>query len=374
MRLLIVVNVDWFFLSHRLPLALGALNAGYEVHIATSLTQGRKKLESYGLIVHPLDIDRSGVGPIGLMSLFIQLIYLFWVLRPDILHLVTIKPVLIGGIAARFAPVRGVVFAISGLGHIFLGDGIFCKFRRILVGLLYRFSLKFTNMRIIFQNLDDRREIEVLAPISPGKVVMIPGSGVDLIEHKFTPIPRGIPVVLMASRLLGTKGVREFIEAAHNLRISGVVAKFWLSGAIDSSNPASISSDELQTWVDNGDIEFLGSCSNIPELMAQTSIVVLPSYREGLPKVLIEAAACGRPVITTDVPGCRDAIEPLVTGILVPAKDVLMLAMAIKKLVENHALCESMGLAGRRRAQQMFDVNKVVRTHLDIYNAIGKFQ
>jgi glycosyltransferase involved in cell wall biosynthesis len=186
-------------------------------------------------------------------------------------------------------------------------------------------------------------------------------------------LPKGEAVVLMAARLLSTKGVREYVAAAQQLRAAGIPARFWLAGELDPANPASIQSLELDTWIKQGDVQLLGHRLDIPALMAQAHMVVLPSYREGLPKVLIEAAACGRSVVTTDVPGCRDAIEVEVTGVLVPSKDSVLLADAIKRLVMDRALCDAMGRAGRRRAEQVFDVNTVVNTHLDIYRALGNY-
>lgn len=370
MRLLMVVNVDWFFLSHRLQVALGALNAGYEVHIATSLTKGREQLEAYGFKVHPIDIDRSATGIVGLIRLFSRLVRLFWTLKPDVLHLVTVKPVLIGGAAARVSPVGGVVYAISGLGHVFLAEGLLSLIRRVTVGAWYRFVLGVQNMRIIFQNKDDLNEIALFAPLSNNQVIMIPGSGVDLTEYRYTSLPEGVPMVLMAARLLGTKGVREFVAAAQMLRSDGAKARFCLVGSLDPENPATITKQELNEWAKKGCVELLGSRSDIPELMAQAYLVVLPSYREGFPRVLLEAAACGRAVVTTNVPGCRDAIEDGVTGVLVPPKNSLVLAGAIRQLLENPALCKAMGKAGRQRAVRIFDVNAVVDTHLNIYNAL----
>jgi glycosyltransferase involved in cell wall biosynthesis len=176
----------------------------------------------------------------------------------------------------------------------------------------------------------------------------------------------------MAARLLGTKGVREFVAAAEILRSEGAKARFCLVGDLDPANPASISKQELDEWEKQRSVELLGSRSDIPALMAQAHFVVLPSYREGFPRVLIEAAACGRAIVTTDVPGCRDAIEDDITGVLVPAKDSVALAGAIRQLLENRAVCEAMGKAGRQRAVQIFDVNAVVHAHLNAYNALRK--
>lgn len=373
MKLLIVVNVDWFFVSHRLPVALGALQAGHEVHVATTLTQGQEQLEAQGFIVHPIRIDRSDAGPFGLLILLWHLLRLYWLVRPDVLHLVTIKPVLLGGLAARFAPVRGVVYAISGLGHVFVAQGLAGRIRRTLVGAWYRFVLGARNIRVIFQNPDDRAALQSVVPhLSRQNVVMIPGSGVDLTQYPALPLPEDrIPVVLLVARLLVTKGVREFVAAAQQLRKEGMAAQFWLVGDPDPDNPASVTADELATWAHQGCVQVLGYRSDIAALMAQAHMVVLPSYYgEGLPKVLIEAAACGRAVVTTDMPGCRDAIATDETGLLVPAKNVGALSNAIRHLLDNPLTCAAMGRAGRKRAEQIFDVRAVVQTHLDIYQAL----
>lgn len=369
MKLLIVVNVDWFFLSHRLPIALGALGAGYEVHIATTLTQERAKLEAYGFVVHPLTLDRSAASPIGLAKLTSDLARLIWRIRPDVLHLVTIKPVLLGGLAARLAPAGRVIFAVSGLGHVFVAEGVLGRLRRTLVAALYRFVLGAPNSAVIFQNPDDRRAIESVARLCSQRTFLIPGSGVDLEQYAERPVEPGDPVVLMASRLLRTKGVREYVAAAQQLRLAGVQARFWLVGELDLANPASIQPNELSEWAQQGHVEVLGHRSDMADLMAKALLVVLPSYREGLPKVLVEAAACGRAVITTDVPGCRDAIENGVTGVLVPPRDAEALATAIGDLLLDRAKCKAMGKAGRERAQKVFDVRTVVEEHLRIYAA-----
>jgi glycosyltransferase involved in cell wall biosynthesis len=371
MRLLIVVNVDWFFISHRLPIALAALRAGYEVHIATTLTYGRSKLESYGFVVHSIGINRSSSRVSDLVRLFLKLLGVFREVRPALLHLVTIKPVLIGGLAARFSSVGGVVYAVSGLGHVFIANSVLANLRRALIGRMYRLAFSFPNKRVIFQNSDDQRTLSSYVRLRRADISLLPGSGVDLKSFSLAPLPKGTPVVLMATRLLRTKGVQEFVAAAQQLRLQGLKVRFLLAGEPDSDNPASVTTEELCPWIERGTVEILGKRSDIANLMAQAHIVVLPSYyREGLPKVLIEAAACGRAVITTDMPGCRDAIIPGETGLLVPARDSNALANAIKSLVENRALCEAMGRAGRVRAEREFGIEKIVDAHLKIYRQL----
>jgi len=371
MKVLIVVNVDSFFVSHRIEIGKAALNEGFAVHIATHLTKFRSELEACGFTVHPIDIDRSSNGIISLAKLFVSFLVLFWRLRPDVLHLVTIKPILIGGIAARFSPVGGVLYGISGLGHVFISEGLVSALRRKVVEGVYRFVLGARNIRIIAQNPDDRFAIANMGRKISNQIIIIPGSGINLSVYRFAPLPKGEVVVLMVARLLITKGVEEFLESAAYLRCSGVRASFLLVGEIDASNPAAVSRAKLAKLAAEGGVQVLGYRSDIADLMEKSHIVVLPSYREGMPKVLIEAAAIGRAIVTTDVAGCRDAIEPGVTGFLVPPRNAKLLAEKIKLLIEDRSLCGSMGLAGRKRAEVLFDINAVVARHLKIYRELG---
>ena len=372
MRLLIVVNVDWFFCSHRLPIALGALRKGYEVHIATTFTSSAYKelLTDYGFYLHGLTIDRSGKSLSSFLKNLFQIYRILRTLKPDIVHLVTIQPVLLGGLAAKAARVRRVVFAISGLGHVFLACSPLAKIRQVLVEKLYQYALSIKQRAVVLQNPADQSSLSRLCSLSAQESYLIPGSGVDLSVFSCRSFSEAQPVVLMASRLLATKGVREFVEAASDLKKRGHSAQFRLVGEPDFSNPAAISTDELNGWRNQGFVEFLGHRTDLNELMARAHIVCLPSYREGLPKVLCEAAACGRVVVTTDEPGCRDAIENGVTGLLVPSRDPLALANAIEHLLSNPDLIRSMGAAGRKRAESLFDINAIVDQHLDIYESL----
>lgn len=370
-KLLIIVNTDWFFISHRLPIALEALRRGYEVHIATSLSGLEDELQSHGLIVHSLSLDRRSTSFLSNALTFLQILRVLKRVKPDVAHLVTIKPVLLGGLAARIVAPHCVVAAISGLGFVFVSRGLKALVRRWLVGWLYRIALGHENMRVIFQNEEDCASLVRLTRLPQEKVALIRGSGVDLACFSISPLPTGIPVVMMPARLLVDKGVREFVQAARMLKRAGVKARFVLVGEPDSGNPAGISMDELKQWVSEEAIESWGRRDDMPQVLASSSIVVLPSYYgEGLPKVLIEAAACGRAVVTTDHPGCRDAIEPDVTGLLVPVRDPGALASAIKQLLDDPSRCARMGNAGRALAARAFDVRQVVVAHMQIYEEL----
>jgi glycosyltransferase involved in cell wall biosynthesis len=365
--LMFVVNVDWFFLSHRLPIALAAQQQGYKVHIATGLTNKLDELQRYGFEVHPLAMDRSGSGLVNIWRTLVEFWVLFRVVRPDVVHLVTIKPILLGGIVARLAGVPAVVAAVSGLGFVFISHGVKAAIRRRLVGIVYSVALGQRNLKVIFQNMDDRVAIGKLAHLQDIKVEIIRGSGVDLARFIHKPLPLGVPVVILVARMLIDKGVREFVQAARLVKQHGVLARFCLVGAVDPANPASLNDAELAQWAKEGIVELWGHRADMPEVLLAAHVVVLPSYREGLPKVLMEAAACGRVVVTTDVPGCRDAITPDVSGILVPVRDAVALAEVIMGLIDSPARCQAMGNAGRALAESAFDVRQVAAMHLHIY-------
>jgi len=366
-RLLIAVNSAASLLSHRLPLALAARKEGYEVHIATSSGLGVDAIVAAGLIHHAVPLSRSGMNLVSEFQTLVALFRLFVKVRPDVVHLVTIKPVLYGGIAARMAGVPGVVAAISGLGFVFMNSGLKVALVRLLAVRVYRLAFGKRNLKVIFQNPDDCATIMKQTDLQRSKVVMIRGSGVDLAVYTAEPLPQGVPVIAMAARLLRDKGVHEFVEAAILLRRRGLAARFWLVGDPDPGNPTSVNEGELDAWRRAGAVELLGHREDIASVFAQTHIVVLPSYREGLPKVLLEAAACGRAVVTSDVPGCRDAVEVGVTGLLVPPRDSTALADAIERLLRDPELCERMGRAGRQLAEREFSIEKVVGVHLTIY-------
>lgn len=373
-KLLFVVNVDWFFLSHRLPIALEALRQGYEVHIATALTDKITVLQDHGFVVHPLSLDRSSVGLWTASHEIWQIYRVFKDVKPDVVHLVTIKPVLFGGLAARLAGVPAVVAAISGLGFVFVAKGVKATIRRWLVGTLYGLALGHHNLRVIFQNPDDLACLARLAHLPEQKVTIIRGSGADLTKYRVMPVPTGVPVVLLAARLLVDKGIREFVQSAQILRVRGLSAqdaRFVIVGKPDLANPASLCPDELAQWAKEGVVELWGHRTDMPQVVEAAHIMVLPSYYgEGLPKVLIEAAACGRAVVTTDHPGCRDAIEPNKTGLLVPIKNAFALADAIEYLIKNTNVRKKMGAAGRALAEKEFAIEKIVAEHIKIYQKL----
>jgi glycosyltransferase involved in cell wall biosynthesis len=284
---------------------------------------------------------------------------------------VTSKPVLYGTPIARHEHVPAVVNAISGMGHVFADDGLLPRLLRPWVSLGYRFSLRHPRMRIIFQNREHQALFIERGWARRSECVLVPGSGVD--TSVFTPPPdrsRDVPNVVFASRMLHTKGLREFVEAARIIRARGVPARFVLVGEPDPDNLASVSRKQLETWAETGLVEWWGRSENMPDVFAQADIACLPSYSEGMPKVLIEAAACGVPLVATDIPGCRDIARNGENGLLVPVKDAVNLAHAIERLLKDRELRERMGRRGRELVVNEFSLDIVVRRMMDEYETL----
>lgn len=369
-KIILVLNGVTYFISHRLPIAVELKRQGYEVHVVCPDAKPAD-FDQYGFTYHQVEMSRKGMNPLAELMVIAKLYRLFKQIKPDLVHLVTIKPYLYGGIAARLAGVPGVVSAVAGLGTIFVDRSFKYRFVKEILYFLYKYSFGHKNLTIIFQNQDDKNLLLKWLNISESKSTLIRGSGVNLREFQYTSEPSNkSPVVALAARLLKDKGVEEFVDAIKLLNNRRVEAEFWLVGDIDNGNPNTVTQSQLDSWESQKLVVCKGYSKNIASVFSQVNVVVLPSYREGLPKVLIEAAACGRAIITTDVPGCRDAITPDETGLLVPVKNSAALADAMQKLVEDKALRENMGAAGRKLAEEVFDVNKVVEQHLHIYSTL----
>jgi glycosyltransferase involved in cell wall biosynthesis len=375
-RLLYVVNVGWFFVSHRLPLAIAARDAGYEVHVATALDREldagtRSLLESKGLVVHELRFSRSGSNPFELLRDFLDLIRLYWRLRPGLVHLVALKPMLLGGMAAKLVGVQRVILAVPGRGSVFSARGLLAALRRSVVTRLYRLAYRRGANRVIIQNAEDRDYFLARRVFAADDIRLIRGSGADISRFKPAPEMGGVPVVVFASRMLKEKGAEDFVAAARLLKGRGVEGRFVLVGDPDPGNPHSHTRAELQAWADSGVVDWWGHRADIGAVFAGCHVVCLPTfYGEGVPKVLIEAAACGRAIVTTDQPGCRDIVRHDYNGLLVPARDVDALAAALERLLRDRALREQMGARGRALVEADFSLDIVVRQTLEIYREL----
>lgn len=367
-RLLLVVNNASFFVSHRLPLGLAAIAAGYEVHVACPPSEALDALAGHGFVPHAVPIARGRNTPGSEIATLRALFRLYREIRPDIVHHVTVKPVLYGSLAARMAGVPAVVNAMSGLGYLYTTTGLSAWLRRAAVETAYRFAFRQPELRVIFQNPDDRDVFVRRRLVRERDTVLIRGSGVD--PSQFVPSPEpavGDPIILLPARMLWDKGVGEFVDAARRLMARGVRARPVLVGDVDEGNPSSVPRERIQDWVAEGVVQWWGFRRDMPEVYADTSIVCLPSYREGVPKSLLEAAACGRAIVTSDVPGCREVVTHGLNGLLVPPRDPAALADALQALIDDPPRRARMGAAGRRRVESEFTAEFLVGQQLALY-------
>lgn len=369
-KILFLVNDLSFFVSHRLQIAESVTALGYSVVVGYGELGSCKIsfLKNRNIEAINIPLDRASMNPFKEIRSLFLILKLFLKIKPDIVHLVTIKPYLYGGIIARIVKVRGVVSSVSGLGTIFIDNKLNIKLLRALLYPIYKYAFNHPNQIVIFQNKDDLNKFVNKKILKLSKTFIINGSGVDLQNFSNFDEPVGTPIVCFAARLIKDKGVFEYISAARLIKKRGIEAKFLLAGDLDTKNPTGLNLKELQEIKKEDLIEVLGYQNEIPGLYAKSNIICLPSYREGLPKSLIEAAAASRAVVTTDVPGCRDAIIPNKTGILVPVKDVDKLAEAIIWLIQNPSKRVKMGKAGRKLAEEKFQIKKVIENHLSIYS------
>lgn len=367
LKLLYLVSEDWYFCSHRLPLAIAARDAGYDVTVATRVSQEGERIRDAGLQLSPLSLSRKSTNPVSELAAFIEIVKLYRAVRPTIVHHVAMKPVLYGSLAARIVGVPIVVNAIAGLGYVFSSNDLRARAMRPFVRLAYRNMVTSRRSCVIVQNPEDQMLLEDLRMAPPEQLKLIRGSGVDVDAFSPVPEPAGIPIVALPARMLRDKGVHEFVGAARLARVRNISARFVLIGEPDPDNPSSIAVEQLESWRRDGVVEWWGWRHDMAQVLKQCNVVCLPSYREGLPKVLLEAAASGRAIITCDVPGCREVVRHGDNGLLVPARNVSRLAEAIERLVSDRELREKMGQSGRTRAEQEFSIASVIRETLDLY-------
>ncbi len=346
--LLFVVNEAKFFLSHRRNIALAAKQRGYRVGVACPPSPELEDAQKLGFEVFPLTLTKWGWNPLQELVALRGLIGLYRTVKPDIVHHVTIKPVIYGSVAARLAKTSAVVNAVPGLGHVFSSVGIGASVRRQIVKSLYRIAFRHPRHRVIFQNEDDRKHFVTSKLVSPELTTLINGSGVNTEDFSPSPEPDGDVKVLFSGRLLWKKGLGEFVDAARQLHRRGISVQFLIAGEAVPKNPGGVSSETLEEWCREGIIKYLGYRKDMANLLREVHIVCLPSYYgEGVPKALIEAASAGRPIITTDSSGCRSIVIHNSNGLLIPSKDSVALADAVIELAANPIKRAEMGLAGR---------------------------
>ena len=364
------VSEDWYFCSHRLPIARKALAEGFKVVVITKVSKHKDAIESEGFELAPIEIKRGGMNLFSELKTISELYSYYKKYNPDIVHHVAIKPVIYGTLVAQFIGSIKIVNAMAGLGYIFISNKKKVKLLRFFIHQLFRFLFRSKNSQLILQNKDDLEYFLKNKLVNNDNVAIIRGSGVNIEQFTFMNEVKDTPIVMLASRMLWDKGVGEFVEAARILKQEGVEARFVLTGENDSENPASISNKQLNEWNKSDAVEWWGGKNNMHEILTQACIVCLPSYREGLPKVLLEAASCGRPVIATNVPGCREIVHNGENGILVPLKDSSSLASAIKELINNPEKRKIMGNDGRKLVESEFSEEIVVSQTLEVYQEL----
>jgi glycosyltransferase involved in cell wall biosynthesis len=370
-KLIFLVTEDWYFWAHRLPQARAARDAGFAVSVATRVDAHGDLIRSEGFTLHALGWRRGSVNPFAALSSMLEIARLYRRERPSIVHHVSQKPILLGSIAARLAKVPRIVNALTGLGFLFVASTLKARIvRGVLLPILRNIASR-RQVRFLVENPDDGMMLKRLNIVPDHRLVLIKGSGVDVDHYQPLPEPPAPVVIGCAARMLRIKGVEDVVAAFRQLKAGGIDARLLLAGAPDSENPAAISEAELRAWATEPGIEWLGHVADVRQVWARAHIAVLASRGgEGIPMTLMEAAACGRPLVATDVPGCREVVVPEKTGLLAPPNDPAALAMALRRTVEDNGFRRRCGLAARERVTNGLDAGTVGRETVAVYRAL----
>lgn len=369
-RLLFMFTEDWAFAALFLDRAVAAKNAGYEVAVHVRCSKHRAVIERAGLQVIPHNISRSGLNPFRELLSVLQLIKVFRSFRPDVIHLIALKPIVLGSLASVFYPKAKVVNAPVGMGYLFASNDMRARLARPFVKLVLKSTLGRKRSMTIIENSDDRSSLLEGGFLRDDQIVLIRGTGVNLDVFRPSAEPDGPKIVVLIARMLRDKGVYEFVESARIIRRTQPTVSFWLIGDADPGNPASLTTRQLQDWNDEGIVKWFGYRTDVAELLTQAHIVCLPSYREGFGKVFVEAGAALRAVVATDVPGCREAVEHDINGLLVEPKNPQALADALSRVLTDDQLRLRLAKEGRRRAEFEFSSATVNTQTLDVYQQV----
>lgn len=369
MKILLFANTEWYLYNFRRTLALALQDAGHDVLLLSPPGPYGEKLEALGLRWLPIPMARRSLNLFREVALVIWLSKLMRRERVDLVHGFTIKGAVYGSLAARLARVPARVCGIDGLGYVFASNDLKARMLRPLVRAMLRLALNGENARLILLNHDDVAFFQQAGLVDSNLVRLIPGAGVDCERFELSgQRVKGQPLrVLMAARLLWDKGLAEYVAAARLLNGQRRQIHLLLAGTPDPGNPKSVPVETVQSWVDDGLIDWIGHVSDMPTLLATVHVVVLPSYREGLPTTLTEAAACSLPLITTNVPGCRDVVTHEVDGLLIPVRDAAALAQAIARLDDDPVLATRLGAAARAKALALFEERIVIKSTMAVY-------
>ena len=367
-RVIYLVTEDWYFISHRLPMARAARNAGFEVHVATRIDRHGAAIEAEGFHLHPVSWRRGSLDPRDLVRVVREVRKLYRGLGPDLAHHVALPATVVGSLAAIGLPVV-CLNAMTGLGTMFTNDTAKVRMARPFVRLALRGLLNRPRAAVLVQNLDDRAVIERLG-VNGARIALIAGSGVD--TDAMVPLSEPADPVTLAfvGRLVESKGIRTLLAAHQRLGQRGRDIRLLIAGLPDPANPTSIPPQEIEAWSRRPNVKVLGFVEDIAGLWARAHIAVLPSYREGLPLSLLEAAACGRPLVATDVPGCREIARPGVNAFLVPLDDTEALANAIDRLALDPQLRREFGKSGRELVELKFSSERIGRDVVTLYRRL----
>ena len=369
-KLFFIVSEDKSFWSHRLSLALSAIDAGYDVTLVSNFNKLESKIKNRGVNVININFVRSSKHPFTDLKNIFKLIFILRKEKPDIIHNVALKTILIASIAGLFSKKMVIINAFTGLGYVFSSDQLHAKLIRYFIKPIFKLLFRRSNYWTIFQNPDDMNLFERLGLINLNQSTLIRGSGVETNKFIQSDDLNKIPVVMLASRMLWDKGVGEFVKVAKRAYKNKINAEFMLVGGIDNDNPMSIPLSTLKQWVSNGDVQWEGHSDNMPDMLASASIVCLPSYREGLPKVLLEAAAIGRPLIASDGPGCREIVRDKYNGLLVKMRDADSLYEAVLMLVNNRKMRETMGRNSRTLVETELSTTIINTQTIELYRRV----
>lgn len=375
LKVLFFANTDWFIFNFLLELAKHLRTLGIEVVMVSPAGAYGEQLEHAGFRWVVLPMERRSLNPFEEVKILWHLLQIYRAEQPDIAHHFTIKCVVYGGLVAHVARIRNVVSAITGLGYVFIAKEFLATMLRPIVRALLKIAINGSNRRLILENPDDRQLLLDERLIKEKYIRVIAGLGVNTTRFKPKTLlnrnPKESVKVFFAARLLWDKGLGEFIDAAKMLRSENINAEFFVAGVSDLGNPAAVSKATLDEWRLLPGITFLGHISTMAEQLSAMDIMVLPSYREGLPRSLIEAASVGLPIVTTDVPGCRQVVEDGINGFLVPVRDRIRLADAMRKLIIDPELAIRMGVAGRQKALAEFDERIVFEKTVGVYHELN---
>ncbi len=366
MRVLFLANTDWYLFNFRRDLAHALRVAGHEVLLAAPRGEFAPRLEAEGFAFHEVAISRQGLNPWSELAAVGRIEALYRELKPDMVHHFTLKAVVLGSLAAQRAGITQVVNAIAGLGYSFSDAGI--RARMIRRGLIPVLKRAIAGTDIIFQNSDDEATLRASGVLAGTRTHLIQGSGVDISAFSMTPEPDGDPVVMLPSRMLWSKGIGTFAASAERVRRQMPLARFVLVGSLDEEHPDAISQDDMTRITETGDVEWWGFQDEMAETMKRAHIVCLPSrYGEGVPRALIEGAALGRPLIGTDIPGCREIVRDHETGFLVRPRDAGALSSAVLELLQDRDLRRSLGEGARALAVSRFSATTVIEETFEVY-------